>query len=74
MFLISEKGIVYVDDFESDDEDKDVDTLDNICQGHGISVYTDPQNIRFEIFSTRIDEQHKRVVSVSLFFYWFLSW
>ena len=66
-FLFSEKGIVYVDDIESDDEDKDLDSLDNICRGHGISIYNDPQNIRFEIFSTRIDEQSKRVVRLLFF-------
>ena len=55
---------MYVDDIESDDEDQDLDTLDSVCRGHGISIFTDPCNIRFQIFSTRIDEQSKRVVSI----------
>lgn len=64
-FLFVEKGIVYVDDdIESDEEEKCVYTLDDICNGHDISVCTDPQKIRFEIFSTRIDEQNNRVVSI----------
>ncbi|XP_068703956.1 sorting nexin-20-like [Montipora foliosa] len=56
-----EKGIVYVDDVDSDEEEKHVDTVNDICRGHGIAVSIDPQNVRFEIFSTRIDEQSKRV-------------
>jgi len=57
-----ERGIVYVDDdIESDEEEKCAYTLDDICKGQSISVCTDPQKIRFEILSTRIDEQSKRV-------------
>lgn len=56
------RGIVYVDDdIESDEEENCAYTLDDICKGHSISVCTDPQKIRFEILSTRIDEQSKRV-------------
>ena len=54
---------MYVDDVDSDEEEKHVDTVNDICRGHGIAVSVDPQNVRFEIFSTRIDEQSKRVVS-----------
>ena len=75
-FLFVEKGIVYVDDdIESDEEEKCVYTLDDICNGHDISVCTDPQKIRFEIFSTRIDEQSNRVVSIfdNNIFYFFIS-
>ena len=62
IFLFTEKGIVFLDDIESDEEDQDLDSLDSICKGHGISISSDPQSIRFEIFSTRIDQQSKRVV------------
>ena len=65
LFLFSVRGIVYVDDdIESDEEENCAYTLDDICKGHSISVCTDPQKIRFEILSTRIDEQSKRVVSI----------
>ena len=62
--MFSEKGIVFIGGVDSDDDDDDVDTLGDICKGHGISLYTDPRNIRFEVLFPRIDEQSKRVVSV----------
>ena len=65
--LLVEKGIVYIGDIDSDDEEKDVDSLESICKGHGISIYTDPCNVRFDVFLPRIDEQSKRVVSTSIY-------
>ena len=65
--LLLEKGIVFIGDIDSDDEDKDVDSFESICKGHGISIYTDPCNVRFDVFLPRIDEQSKRVVSASIY-------
>lgn len=64
--VLLEKGIVYIGDIDSDDEEKDVDSFESICKGHGISIYNDPCNVRFEVFLPRIDEQSKRVVSTSI--------
>ena len=65
--VLLEKGIVYIGDIDSDDEEKDVDSFESICKGHGISIYNDPCNVRFEVFLPRIDEQSKRVVSTSIY-------
>ena len=64
--VLLEKGIVYIGDIDSDDE-KDVDSFESICKGHGISIYNDPCNVRFEVFLPRIDGQSKRVVSTSIY-------
>ena len=50
---------MYVD---SDNEAEDLDTLDSTCRGHGISVFSDPQNTTFQIVSTRIHNEGKHVV------------
>jgi len=65
--VLLEKGIVYIGDIDSDDEEKDVDSLESICKGQGISIYNDPCNVRFDVFLPRIDEQSKRVVSTSIY-------
>lgn len=57
--MFTEKGVVYVD---SDNEAEDLDTLDSTCRGHGISVFSDPQNTTFQIVSTRIHNEGKHVV------------
>ena len=63
------RGIVYVPEDNSSDCDEEM--FDSICRGHGISINTDPQSIKFEVFSTRIHEfQHKQCVVGPL--YWIL--
>lgn len=57
--IYAEKGVVYVD---SDNEAEDLDTLDNTCKGHGITIFSDPHNITFQIISTRIHNESKHVV------------
>lgn len=59
--LFIEKGVVYVDSDTSEDED--LDTLNSTCRGHGISVFSDPHNVTFQIVKTKIHDESKRVVS-----------
>ena len=54
---------MYVPEDNSSDCEGDEETYDSIGRGHGISINTDPQSIKFEVFSTRIHEfQHKQCV------------
>ncbi|KAJ7376623.1 Sorting nexin member 21 [Desmophyllum pertusum] len=56
----AEKGVVYVDSDTSEDED--LDTLNSTCRGHGISVFSDPHNVTFQIVKTKIHDESKRVI------------
>lgn len=65
-YLVLGRGIVFLpEDTSSDCEDED--QTDSICRGHGISVGADPQNIKFEVFSTRIYEGKRKQCVVSPF-------
>ena len=58
------RGTVFLpEDTSSDCEDED--QTDSICRGLGISVGSDPRNIKFEVFSTRIHEGKRKQCVVS---------
>lgn len=52
------------DKSNSDCEDE---TDDSICRGQGLSVKTEPLKIKFEVFSTRIQESDRKHCVVSKF-------
>lgn len=60
------------EDKSSDCENED--QTDSICRGHGISVGTDPRNVKFEVFSTRIHEHKRKQCVVSPFQVKFMLW
>ena len=63
--VLGRPTVLLPEDPSSDCEDDD--QTDSICKGHGISVGADPQNIKFEVFSTRIHEGKGKQCVVSNF-------
>lgn len=64
---VAGRGIVYAPEDNSSDCEGDEETDDSISRGQGITVTTDPLNVKFEVFTTRICEfQRKQCVFYSL--------
>lgn len=64
--MVIGRGVVFAPEDNSTDCDADDQTDDSICRGYGISFVTNPQNIKFEIFSTRIHENQRKQHVVSI--------
>lgn len=56
---------MFVPEDKSTDCDGDDHIDDSICRGYRMSVNTDPQNIKFDIISTRINENQRKQHVVS---------
>ena len=60
IFLFLGRGIVYVPEDNSSDCEGDEETDDSISRGLGITVTTDPLNVKFEVFTTTIREFRRK--------------
>ena len=65
-FVVSGHGIMFVPEDKSNSDCED-ETDDCISRGQGLAVQTEPLNITFEIFSTRIHESDRKQCVVSKF-------
>lgn len=54
------RSIVYVPEDKSCSDCEDEETDNSIFRGQGILVHSEPSNIKFEVFSTRIQESERK--------------
>ena len=68
-FVVSGRGIMFVPEDKSNSDCED-ETDDSVSRGQGLAVQTEPLNIKFEVFSTRILESDPKQCVVSNYSAW----